>query len=119
MYPAVNRTAILIKPKKPFIDWAKYVNDNEKISDRAVEKEFDKYTNTYLLKEIGDDAELEKRVRERFQTIFDNELSGWSQDESEWPQKRDYKTFKEWFEIIDSVMVYDTDTSILERDYES
>ena len=40
MYPAVNRTAILIKPKKPFIDWAKYVNDNEKISDRAVQKEF-------------------------------------------------------------------------------
>ena len=31
--------------------------------------------------------------------IFERELDGWHTDPSAWPQKRDFKTFQEWFSI--------------------
>ena len=111
MYPIVNRVVILIKPKKPFIDWAKYVDTEDELTDEHIEEVFDGYS-AYLLKDAEDDDEFEKIIRKEYSKIFENELAGWSQDESEWPQKRSYKVFKEWFEIITSLMVFDTDTSL-------
>ncbi len=117
MYPVVNRAVILVKPKKPFIDWAKYVNTDNDLSDKEMEEEFDEY-NAYLIKEVDYDEELEKNIKKEAKYIFETELAGWSQDESEWPTNRSYKIFREWFQIIDSIMVVDTDTSLLERDDE-
>ncbi len=40
-----------------------------------------------------------KGISENYETLFKNELEGWYTDESSWPQKRDYKTFNEWFDV--------------------
>jgi hypothetical protein len=32
----------------------------------------------------------------------------WQRDENTWPQKRDFKTFKEWFEVEVHSVVLDT-----------
>jgi hypothetical protein len=119
MYPTVNRAIILIKAKKPFVDWAKYVNTDNILSDKEVEKVFSEH-NAYLITETDDDDEFERAIKREAGNIFENELLSWSQDESEWPTKRSYKVFREWFEIISTVMVFDTDISLLERedDYE-
>jgi len=115
MYPTVNRTLVLIKPKKPFIDWAKYVDNENELSDELIEETFSEYS-AYLMKDVDDEDELEKIIRKQYSKIFENELAGWSQDESEWPQKRSYEVFKEWFEIISSLTIFDTDTTLLVRD---
>ncbi len=117
MYPVVNRAVILVKPKKPFMDWAKYVNTGDELSNKEIEEALNEY-NAYLIKEIDYDEEFEKIIKKESKNIFENELAGWSQDESEWPTNRSYKIFRELFEIIDSIMVVDTDTSFLEREEE-
>ena len=39
--------------------------------------------------------------------IFEQELTSWHLDESAWPQKRDFKTSTEWFEVNLNSMVFD------------
>lgn len=117
MYPIINRDIILVKAKKPFIDWAKYANTDSKLPDKEIEKVFSGH-NAYLIKETDDDDEFERVIKREAGNIFVNELLSWSLDESEWPAKRSYKVFREWFEITSSVMVYDTDISVLEREGE-
>jgi hypothetical protein len=61
-------------------------------------------SQTYLTDPDFDNAE--KHIKKHFKQIFDEELEGIWQNENDWPQKRDYKTFCEWFhfEISDWVM---------------
>ena len=115
MYPTVNRAVVLVKAKKPFIDWAKYVNIDNELSNKEIEKVFSEY-NAYLIRETDDDDELEMVIKREAGNIFESELLCWSQDESEWPTNRSHKVFREWFEITSSVMVFDTDISLLERE---
>jgi len=68
------------------------------------------------MKDAEDEEKLGKIIRKEYSKIFENELAGWSQDESEWPQIRSYRIFKEWFEIIPSLMVFDTESTLLVKD---
>ena len=43
------------------------------------------------------------------------ELDGWHTNKKEWPQKRTYKMFKEWFRIDISTAVYDIENKTLYR----
>ncbi len=115
MYPIVNRDVILVKAKKPFIDWAKYVDTDNKLSDNEIEEVFSEH-NAYLIKETDDDDEFEKVIKGEAGNIFESELLSWSLDETEWPANRSYKVFREWFEVTSSAMVFDTDISLLERE---
>lgn len=93
----INRSAIIIKPLQPFIEWCSnlYPDDLEDI----------KGTNTYLISEEIEDVEA--WLKKKFDKIFSFELESWHLNKKEWPQKRNYKMFKEWFEIEISTLVYD------------
>jgi hypothetical protein len=101
-YDSVNRSAILVKPNKPFIDWVNYVYPDT-IVDNEVE------ATTYLIRIKDNNEEIEKWLKKNFDKIFRNELNDWHTEESEWPQKRTYKTFKEWFTLEISNLVLDTE----------
>jgi hypothetical protein len=47
--------------------------------------------------------------------IFDEELNGWHQRESDWPSSRTYETFLAWFEVEVHSMVPDLKGSWLIR----
>ena len=38
---------------------------------------------------------------------FELELVEWVQDEAQWPEKRDFPTFLEWFDVESHSMVFD------------
>ena len=61
-------------------------------------------------------ASLPRKANERLETppvelffkqIFEYELEAWTEDKGEWPTKRDYQTFGEWFEVIRESIVVD------------
>ncbi|WP_033398549.1 hypothetical protein [Riemerella columbina] len=84
----INRIAIIIKPLKPLVDW--YQNLYPEDTD------FEPDTNIYLLK---DDKDIDTWLKKKFDQIFQFELEIYHLNKKEWPQKRNYKMFKEWFEI--------------------
>lgn len=93
----INRSAIILKPLQPFLDWFSNLYPGE--IDEANE------TNTYLVSEDIDDVEA--WLKKKFDKIFMRELEGWHPNKKEWPKKRNYKMFKQWFQVDISTMVYD------------
>ena len=101
----LNRAALIVSPKQPFLDWAASLDDSGLVPDVAGEH------TVYLVPEF--ESEEEGHV---YAEIFERELDGWHTDESAWPEKRDFKTFQEWFsielhsvveDVVDDVLVDD------------
>ena len=64
-----------------------------------------KTTNTYLISEGIEDVDV--WLKKKFDKIFSFELEFWHLNKKEWPQKRNYKMFQEWFQVDVSTMIYD------------
>lgn len=93
----INRIAIILKPLQPFIDWCSNLYPDE--------IDYMKETNTYL---ISDDFEnVEDWLKKKFDKLFMLELENWHSNKKEWPQRRNYKMFKQWFQVEISTMIYD------------
>lgn len=93
----INRTAILVKPLQPFLDWCSnlYPEEIDEMSE----------INTYLISE--DIYDVDTWLKKKFDTIFKYELEAWHSNKKEWPQRRNYKKFKQWFQVDISRMVFD------------
>ena len=93
----INRTAITLKPLQPFMDWCNnlFPGEENRMED----------TNTYLISEDIDDVEA--WLKKKFDKLFMMELEAWNTNKKTWPIKRNFKMFKEWFQINISTMVYD------------
>lgn len=94
----INRYAIVIKPRQPLFDWVNKLHPADKITE--VEE-----ANIYLVNDQMDD--LEKWLLKNFDTFFKMELDEWHPNKKEWPKNRDYKMFKQWFQVNISSMIYD------------
>ncbi|MGB3948602.1 MAG: hypothetical protein WBM13_11505 [Bacteroidia bacterium] len=95
----LNRSAITISYKQPFIDW-----NNKLTPDMCLEANMLGESKTYLTNEIVDNPE--KILKKYYKEIFEMELEGMWVDENDWPQNRTLKLFNEWFnyEISDFVI---------------
>ncbi len=99
----INRNAIIITPKKPFWDWARtfspYYSDSDSQSEEI------NNSNTYLIGKDVDDCK--KWLQKQYDELFTIELEDWHSTKKDWPKKRSYKMFTEWFSINFSTIVYD------------
>jgi hypothetical protein len=97
----INRSAISLKPLQPFIDW-----HNAIYPDSKIDESFFNEVNIYLINNSNFD-DIEAYLKKKFDRYFMMELDGWHTNKKEWPQRRTYKVFKEWFRIDISTAVYD------------
>ncbi len=95
----LSRSAITISYKKPFIEW-----NNKLTPDMLLDENILGESKTYLTHELFDDAE--RLVKKYYKDIFEIELDGMWTNENDWPQKRTFKLFNEWFnyEVSDFVV---------------
>jgi len=93
----VNRSAIMVKPLQPFLDWATTVDPESEDDD------FER--NTYLISDNIEDPEA--WLKKKYDRIFVPELEFWEADKKKWPQNRNYKMLRQWFKIDISTIVYD------------
>lgn len=94
----INRSAIIVRPKPLFFDWLNGIYPESPVfkTDEP---------NTYLVGEEEED--VNEWLSKNYDEIFTNELFDWHTLESDWPQQRTLKLFKEWFQFEVSSMVYD------------
>jgi hypothetical protein len=91
----LNRSAVIVRPKKPFCDWLCAVDYEE-----APEVTLDEMGPTlYLLPDYEAPADAEKILTKVCDEIFCRELEGWYTDEDVWPKDRSLKVFKQWFDV--------------------
>ena len=94
-----NRNAIILKPKKIFVDWVLKVDEDE------VDEKLIMETKIYLIDDLEYDPE--EWLEENFNELFDSELEFWCSMPDQWPQNRTFSVFRKWFDINFSTLVYD------------
>jgi len=101
---AINRTAIVVKPGKPFLDWLHRADPTSR--DLSLE-DLRQDPAVYLLSEGGCDEEVREYLAEMCGRIFEDQLDGWYRVPSAWPKRRDMDAFESWFEWSAHSMVID------------
>jgi hypothetical protein len=100
----VKRTAVIVKPKQPYIDWANSLEDG----GVKLGEDYTPEHTIYLVEDMtGYLIDKEEIIKPHFAFIFEEELNGWHRLESNWPAKRDLATFLDWFEVEIHSMVLD------------
>ena len=96
----MNRSAITISPKQPFIDWANALTPEFPMEINVLGE-----SHTYLTNPDFDNAD--KHIKKYYKEIFEEELLGIWTDQNDWSEKLDYKTFCNWFHFEISDWVQD------------
>ena len=100
----VNRSAIIVVPKQPFLDWLHSVDDTSKdltLRDMAEEPAI------YLVEECESQKAFNDQLRKFATHIFEEQLDGWWTEQSDWPANRTYGAFRRWFECRYHSQVFD------------
>ena len=100
----IDRAALTIIPKQPYVEWANHVDNQE--PKLSLESEDVEHT-VYLIDDVANDRGVTAALKKHYAEIFEEELVAWMQDEKTWPPNRDYRMFREWFEVKVSSVVMD------------
>jgi len=92
----VNRVAVLLVPKKPYLDWANSFDDDGPKIHPAEARE---HTVAFLVPDLELLDEIQKFVAENSEYMFECALSEWMQDKKDWPKLRNHLTLREWFDV--------------------
>lgn len=108
----INRSALIVRPKQPFLNWATGLDDSGLIPEVEGEQ------TVYLIPDCEDEDDLKRHLKELFSEIFENELMAWHTDESAWPQPRSMALFRQWFHLEFHGVVEDLgDDAIEDEDF--
>lgn len=100
----VDRTAVVLKPTALFLEWLKSADDN--IPDLTLEQ-IRSNCSVFLVPQFDQPEAAVSYFDERYQTIFEAEISGWDIPRAKWPQDMGLKAFWEYFEVEIHDMVLD------------
>jgi hypothetical protein len=89
----LNRAVLIVRPRKPFLDWAAQLDDSGLVPNVEGEQ------TAYLIPQFDDDAEAQRVLARVFADVFERELFGWHTDEAAWPKKRTLALFRKWFAV--------------------
>lgn len=89
----LNRCAVIVRPRQPYLDWASELNDGGEEPSAEGEQ------TTYLLPSNEMDHDGSQTIEQCYEGIFECELADWHQFEDDWPSNRTYAMFQQWFSV--------------------
>ena len=101
---AINRTAFVVKPAKPFLDWLHRVDPT---SGELTLEDLQEEPTVYLLPECESEEDTRTILEWKCGRVFGDQLDGWRRAPSTWPNQRDPDAFERWFEWSSDSMVLD------------
>ena len=100
----LNRSALVVKPKQPFLDW---LHAADPTSRHLTLLDLVREPTLYLIPECETDDDVAAVLRELCEEIFEERLEGWYRDPSTWPPDRSLKVFCQWFDYQHHSMLVD------------
>ena len=91
----VGRSAIVVTPAQPFLDWLHTVDPTSSelaLADLSIEP------TIYLIPECDTPEDVADCLQDDFDEIFQNQLDGWYRVRETWPTNRSYEMFRRWFD---------------------
>lgn len=99
----VNRSAVILKPRQPFVDWANSLPGETKVTLEELRAD----PTVTLLPESERPGAQMQYVQRHCSELFSYQLWSWHTDEAGWPAKRDWRVFQTWFDIETCEEVFD------------
>ena len=110
-FPTINRYAVILLPTEACLEWVKSCP-----GDDTALAEVEREPTVYLIPEGK--AAPETYIRRHFKAIFEEELNSWYTDSDMWPKERSFKTFRKFFTIQVSTMVFDLGMGMIVKEDE-
>jgi len=76
--PTLNRSAIVVTPKQPFLDW---LHTTDAMSAELTLLELIRDPTIYLIPECDTDEDVVEVLRDLCEEIFKEQLAGWYRDD--------------------------------------
>lgn len=110
----IDRMALVLRPRQPFIDWLKAIADDEHVTDQTLQTD----PTVVLVPVIDNEEELGVYVAQNYRPWLEHEFGSWCLKEEDWPKDRDLQAFQKYFDLDIHSLVID---SIAEEytDYEN
>ena len=108
----LNRSAVAIRPRQPFLDWLKSVEELSLQDMKLSQLE----KTLYLVPDYEDPEDADKVLSLVCEEIFCRELEGWYTDETTWPQDRGLAVFRQWFDVEHFDVVDDVGPGPIDND---
>jgi hypothetical protein len=109
----INRSAIIVKPGRPFLDWLHRVDAT---SAHVTLEDLQQEPTIYLVPECDSEDQALEYLGGGAAEIFEEHLDGWYRVPEVWPSKRDLPTFQRWFVFSFHSMIVDLCDDDLEHE---
>lgn len=110
----LNRAALIVRYKQPFVDWINAADPTPTTRSLTL-AEVNQERTVYLL-EVETEGELARWVARNHRQLFEEELSGWYTDPKLWPPNRSLKLLQQWCSFELHSVVIDTGASAIADD---
>lgn len=91
----INRMAVVIRPKSPYIEWANSLEGDVEFS----EDDFREDCTSLLIPVFEYNEEARSYIHENYGEIFEHELASISTNEEDWPEELSLELFLDWFDV--------------------
>lgn len=91
----VNRSAMIVTLKQPFLDWLVSVDAKD---GRLDLDDLNREPVIYLIAECESDDEFQEWLKRNYRAVFEENLYSWWTDPSRWPKTRTLGLFRAWFD---------------------
>lgn len=91
----INRSAIVIRAKEPFVEWLRALPDPCLITTEEVNRD----STVYLIPQYVDDDDKLPILKQCYDLLFEDMLCSWWTVEADWPADRSLDMFQKWFEV--------------------
>jgi hypothetical protein len=109
----INRSALVIKPAKPFLDWLHKVDSTSADLTLA---DLQRDPAIYLVPECDSEEQALDYLEASMTSIFEERLDRWYRVAEVWPVTLDRATFQNWFEFSFHSMIVDLRRDDLKRE---
>jgi hypothetical protein len=109
----INRSAIVVRPGQPFLDWLHRVDST---SAQPTLEDLQREPTIYLVPECDSQDQAIEYLGEGVKDIFEEQLDGSYRVPAVWPAKRGLVTFQRWFEFSFHSMIVDLCDDVLEHE---
>lgn len=92
--PILRRSAVIVRPKRPFVEWVLQVTGDVGAALGTAGKE-----TAYLVTFMKCFEVTDELLDQFYDKVFREELWAWTLIEEDWPRDRDLATFREWFDV--------------------
>ena len=104
----MDASILIVYPKQPFIDWVNDQLKRDNLPTITIENYNDECgVHSYLIPDFEDLSKAKRWLKKNYIVLFEEELTSWTIDETDWPEDLSYKTFLKLFEVEFNLMVFD------------